>query len=551
MIRFHSKKNWSKVYADCVEDHCIQEDEQGRKIAEGFSIAASRVVIAKKLSRSIRSKMKSPAFSCKKTLENLTEPSPLLTWKSHWGSQNMCSICVLPCLSESITCQTCNSVSHYSCILNYGDDTENENKSDDKSIGTLILGGKSEYNCTHCVQNTINDKEHHDKLHNKLLDERIYKVFSRFVAKRMITYMEQRRYLKKKKSISLLQRILRKKIARKNFYSWRRCQLRVLVIAFDSFPQVLESALVVITLVDTIKHAQLFRFDKFGNGSLFSPILIPGMTAHMTIVITVCSLRDDGSSNPSYIALSQAIFSIRDVVDFLEKRVFELKFTNKIFWLPQEFAPTDVRIVPSHHSAPAGIGIGFMKTQPTAFKNESPSLSSLQSGGAEIESGSKVCQLYYCPQNPIATMCALVSAPPLDTLKKNFDYSGTRKLQSTTTGGGQLHSQPAASTRLMQWWVCLRNLRLHFYHEFGDPVPRHCADLREAHTHVNKEKNSTFLSFPDGRKWIVEFTNLSDLLRFDFAISESQKAYREVGGSIFMKSLEIQSSFSKEYETRT
>ena len=79
-------------------------------------------------------------------------------------------------------------------------------------------------------------------------------------------------------------------------------------------------------------------------------------------------------------------------------------------------------------------------------------------------------QLRYLPQNPIAEMCQVVFAPPLDVLRKSADVvvlKGKRKQL-----GAAAVNQSSSSQRNYKFWLCIYKARLHLFQYYGDAEPR-------------------------------------------------------------------------------
>lgn len=556
--RLYPQKKWSKIYVDKIEETKELESAQRKKNAQGFLDMMSRTVWTRRLLKKIREKLRAKGFSCKKTVENFLPPVEQYPFRIDWGTQVLCIICNLPCLSESIACKSCDTVAHYECILNNIDlDTNEDCLDDDNESGIHVDGEQNfEFYCESCAESRANDVSFYERVSAQLREERVRRIYSRIIAKRVATYIERKRFQKKRKSLSILQNVIRKRIARKKFYAWRRTQMRVVVLELCHIQGLTPDHLVSVSIFDTIKHTQLFRFDKFGDSANNELFLIPGINAHMTIVITICVRRDDGNYTP----VSQAVFALRDVVEFLEKKYYSFVLMDKIRWFPQEAKADDVQIVPNGAPSTGGSrknqsdlrnsSLGSQEISHSAVSktkdNLSASLSQCNSSSnlhLQNNLGSNACPngstitIGYFPQNPISSFCQLAQAPPLDSLRKTVDLSVVRKLGITNN----------VLTRTTKWWLCLWNLRLYFFQFFGDARPRCVCDIRESHASVIQEKGQlhcVILSFVDGRKWLLEFPSPKDAIKFEFSVTESQRAYKENGGSMFMRSTDIVNSFS-------
>ncbi len=84
--------------------------------------------------------------------------------------------------------------------------------------------------------------------------------------------------------------------------------------------QLTDKHLVVFTVVDAIKHYQIFRFDRKRENLLIDGLLLPGINAYMIIVVTVCVRNEDGL----YYAQFQGQLVLRDIQNYFSKRVYRI-----------------------------------------------------------------------------------------------------------------------------------------------------------------------------------------------------------------------------------
>lgn len=321
---YHARpKKWSQVFTEAVE----KNEEAARIEAQGEldlrRIAAAKLFIARKLCKIVREKIKESTFSCKRTLRNLSRPQPQLSWDSHLGSRSLCAYCYRPALCDMAHCRLCNCIAHKACLQRR---REKESRRLDKVAGTdselnrsmmssstaiqsinpltierlraieifcaaesFEMDSDEAFECIDCLESMEADIEHHDETFDRLCRERVLKRTSKLVRLkaergRLVHNAEVR-----KRGMVLMQSLLRKKIARRTFYSWRRTQMRVMVLEVDvdaeyckricaahenEFSQmntaagVLLPALnvcVIVTIVDPIKHLQLFKYEKLAS----------------------------------------------------------------------------------------------------------------------------------------------------------------------------------------------------------------------------------------------------------------------------------------------
>lgn len=56
---------------------------------------------------------------CNHTLETIGPPPKQDDWKSHWGSQSLCSFCNKPAINDVVICQKCDVIHHILCLRLY------------------------------------------------------------------------------------------------------------------------------------------------------------------------------------------------------------------------------------------------------------------------------------------------------------------------------------------------------------------------------------------------------------------------------------------------
>lgn len=526
--RQYSKKTWSKEYAGRVADNRRAEVEKRRHKSSKFSVA-TKLRFAKKVIEKIKEKMKHRGYSCKKTLDNTFPPSEPEEWKVGWPTQNLCLLCNTPCISESIHCRLCDTVCHYNCILcqpNQEDDdgADELGMRDDDDAETqsgifLDENDNFEFTCEECVDSITFEQKLFKTNVVKLKAQRDYRRNALIIYDVIHTYVSKKRFQRKKKALLLLQSCIRRRIANKKYLASRRLQMRVVVFEVLSIPNLTETSLVVLTVLDTIKHSQIFRFDKFGTSALSEAIIVPGLNAHMTLVVTVCSRKEESietKNNPYiYVSQLQAVFALRDISAFLETGKYTLNLSDKIRWPVQETSQMyDAHVVNSSQSSHDFLDMKLLKAKGPI--NQSITIK-------------------YIPQNLMSSLCYQVQAVPLDALKRNADLS----IKKTQNNPNQL-------SRTTRWWLCLFNLRVLFYQFYGDSRPRFIGDITTATVHCMTEKNLRHnipIIHADGRKWLVEFYDVGDAVKFEFAVNESQKAYNEVKSSMYIRSDTLHTSF--------
>lgn len=126
---------------------------------------------------------------------------------------------------------------------------------------------------------------------------------------------------------------------------------RVVVIEISYLPPYVfqsDRYMIVLTVVDPIRHSQLFRFDKtpmaaihqggipfvelspskfiFPPPIMYPGFLLPGITAFMSVVVTICAREE----SMRFHVAEQAQLVMRDIDDFLATSKHTIKFVKSI-----------------------------------------------------------------------------------------------------------------------------------------------------------------------------------------------------------------------------
>ena len=119
--RISEKKNWAVEFENKIKEIGNTKDaNSARKSGNPFKQSRSQGnLIAQKLGRRVRHKLKDSTFSCKRTIDNLAYPSEMLVWQPFWGTKLICDICKSPSMTDCIACRTCNTVAHRLCVASF------------------------------------------------------------------------------------------------------------------------------------------------------------------------------------------------------------------------------------------------------------------------------------------------------------------------------------------------------------------------------------------------------------------------------------------------
>ena len=266
--RIHAKKPWNEMLLKEMEARRLGSvDKDGVASASVISNSAAyraKMTIAVKFGRIVRDKLRSKGFSCKRTIRNMTIPKPLSNWKEEWGCQLLCVICNMPSIYECAVCKTCNAVAHRLCILKSFKKQLLMDSVDDNHLIQL-------FECESCKESMQAEFMYYQKVLDAIVVERMKHQAKVMIDQQLKAQLMRQRFIITKKSVVRIQSTFRKFRARRVFYMWRRTQPRVVVIEVcNIFPMIypalhdipLPPGILVLTIVDPIRHLQVMRFEK-------------------------------------------------------------------------------------------------------------------------------------------------------------------------------------------------------------------------------------------------------------------------------------------------
>jgi hypothetical protein len=254
-------KKWAQVYTEKIaktENDDLQKKIDQEENKDWLSGVWARTMIAKRLSRLIKQKIRLKSHSCKKSLLNLQYPTQVTEWRKDWGSQLMCTICHTPAIYDSIVCNTCNSIAHLSCVENHDDNDHiliRRDETEDEDATT-------EYYCADCNNHEQLEKADYQKELTRLKHDRYMKQMVSRITSTIKTRIERIRFLKQRQLTIILQALARRHFIRRRFHQRRRNQIRIILFDIVSLPKIDGACMVVWTVVDKFKNHQIFRLDK-------------------------------------------------------------------------------------------------------------------------------------------------------------------------------------------------------------------------------------------------------------------------------------------------
>jgi len=258
---------------------------------------------------------KSALFECRRTVFNLSPPPTHGDWHGHWGNCLLCYICEKPAVTDTTRCSKCNIIAHVLCmqykIMN-SDHPEHRDM------------------CPHCEEALRMEEEFYQREVDRLKYERLLELSATMVTRRAHVYLAMKRYERTRQSIRHIQAVCRGIITRLRYKIQRRAVLRVVllnILRLPALPEpIMKTGLLVMTVMDTFKGIQLFRFDVPLETVLEESLLVPGLASYMTLVFTLC-LKEEVYT---YAMLAQAQICIRDMINPAQKKEVGLNLMEKI-----------------------------------------------------------------------------------------------------------------------------------------------------------------------------------------------------------------------------
>lgn len=446
------KKNWSKIFVDKIET-AQREKRENEVIEEDDYAGLKNLSIASMFiqdmveSRAINvMKAKVNALKSKPTLQTLAPPKQHANWNASWGSQLLCHICGLPGISDTVICQKCDNIAHKQCI---------EFSLLDKGITRITYATFAGYQCDSCSESIQVENDWYTRTKKELQEEDRTDTAARRIAKRCLILMERKRLAEKKAAVIKLQAAARMMVQLKKYLFWKRAQMRLVTIDVTRFPPpTIENGVVVLTLFDTYKNIQSFRLDKTIEEALREKFLIPGLTANMTVVLTLAKEVDLHDGSKRYFMYAQAELNLRDMRHFDRANTYSLNFVEKIKWPPQEFKgefrfhmiPLSLLTSAGGNIASSITNISNISIQTAAAANAMNNPMTMQSGMVAMVSAFKEAQT--------AAQLALEAAGFLETTSiengennNGDDMSEARSVYSSVSSRRSTKSAAAARVR--------------------------------------------------------------------------------------------------------
>lgn len=319
-------KRWSTIFTEKV-DEIKERKTKHDEAVDTMEIMTSKVAIVDMMDFSITTSYRNTLERHgKQHIDNMPPPPRQKPWDPALGMQLLCDLCNIPALNNSIICKKCNIVCHTHCIQKI------------KSTGRKLFQGHhslEEWSCPHCEESLVADLTYYNAMVTKLREEKMHNLCANMIIKRMMIFLERKKLARKMKAVVKLQAVFRRKAAHMKFSQWKKNIMRLIILEITALPSKLlnecyspsgASPMVVVTVHDTFKNIQLFRFDRTIPETFSDAFFIPGITAHMSVFITIAMKEEIYN----YSMVGQCQLALRDIQQIDVTKPFVLKFSDRI-----------------------------------------------------------------------------------------------------------------------------------------------------------------------------------------------------------------------------
>ena len=356
--------NFSRMKSIAIEDNLSVLTEPTSYVpGGGGSIKSTRTSFIEPANQSLSSYLsqsnrsynsnlvngKEPVFrECKHTATNLLPPPKQLDYSAHWGTTLLCYACSKPAINDCTVCSKCDMVVHNLCLaereLNQhmpnllvslrtrSRSLNSENFKDFYNPPSLMNNNTLEagHKCPNCEETFEADMRYYESIVKRLKEERLHNFYASMIGYRILIFIEKCRLNRKKVKIVKLKATFRGILARKKFQQMLQSkQQKILLLHLLQLPLILKESdsLIIITIFDTFKNLQLFRFDKTIENVFHETIMVPGVSYSHTLLISI-AVKDEHNAN--YSLIGQAQLSIRDISLRTRKCDITLNFLERI-----------------------------------------------------------------------------------------------------------------------------------------------------------------------------------------------------------------------------
>lgn len=260
-------QNWSKIFTDQLDQKAFENEKKWRiktiKEKNNIDTLMARLRVNKLLIDKIRGRLKTSFHSVRRTVENVSAPVfPTQDWPDYCGSQAFCDYCRKPALTGCLECKTCTVIYHDMC---YKTASKSRKAFRPSEVVDLDLDDEERFICIHCEESTLNDHKMRRSTLRHLVEKRNKDEVAKFLCRFLYTYGLRRRFLKIKSGLTAVQSMIRRRIDRRSFLTWKRMESHVLVLELVKIQLTPVIGTVTVTLVDPMRGTQIMRIDKAGS----------------------------------------------------------------------------------------------------------------------------------------------------------------------------------------------------------------------------------------------------------------------------------------------
>lgn len=242
------KNRWSRQFVNNIEKRHQDYTRSRQEYQEGLLRASMRSVIAMRFVKCLRRKLESSGMRP----SNNFKPPPKAEMYT-WETQSLCSVCSAPCLSEVVTCVTCNCVSHFVCVYLESTSKLDQNYTqEDVSRSAIKFDSAArhrlEYVCFFC-EDSLKHASSVFRGSKLRLKHDIHINHAKVMINRWILkHLDRIRLKRRKRSMEVLQRFMATRLARRKFLTWLRKQRRVVILSISQWPQALSNYFTTLTV---------------------------------------------------------------------------------------------------------------------------------------------------------------------------------------------------------------------------------------------------------------------------------------------------------------
>jgi hypothetical protein len=263
---------WSKLYLSRInETQVVAERDREKETAVLSNVAACVVLLqrcAKRFKARLHAKLALAKLSAAKqlSLQHFEMPEPPARWQFCWGKNVHCYFCKRPTISDSVSCLHCGSIAHRLCAQEARSSETNIELAIRSSSKRMVSQKQSGFICESCSTFYAGETQYYMKCYDKLAEVKYRDFCKGVISKALVTYITRCRQIKKERALQLLRNAMKRYSLVKMYHIWKRSCLRVIVLDVVGLPNVVtdmnDKCIIILTVVDPVKHAQLFRIDK-------------------------------------------------------------------------------------------------------------------------------------------------------------------------------------------------------------------------------------------------------------------------------------------------